>query len=199
MLRAAWRRARTLRLSRNCLDIPIRRSRCGVICTRPCGTNRRSFSGSAFCRPVHKVLSPSIFPSDIWTSPCAMGGFTAFVVKERMLYDTFFTQKTSAVPLAGWRTYPLKMGAQYRPQAVDMAAALVALSGACLTYLLYGSFTVTSSPGLSPDSVSLPYPQHDKPETLYYLGFYCTMKCEEFLSMAHYFSTAQFAQRTSLK
>ena len=22
-----------------------------------------------------------------------MGGFTAFVVKERMLYDTFFTQK----------------------------------------------------------------------------------------------------------
>ena len=91
------------------------------------------------------------------------------------------------------------MGAQYRPQAVDLAAALVALSGACLTNLLHGSFTVTSSPGLSPDSVSLPYPQHDKPETLYYLGFYCTMKCEEFLSMAHYFSTAQFAQRTPTK
>lgn len=200
MPRAAWRRARTSRLSRNCLDIPIRRSRCGVICTRPCDTNRRSCSGSASCRPAHKVLSPSIFPSGIRTSPCAAGGFTAFVVKERMLYDTFFTQKTPAVPLAGWRTYPLKMGAQYRPQAVDMAAALVALSGACLTYLLCGSFTVTSSPGLSPDSVSLPHPQHDKPETLSVISdFYCSMKCEEFLSMAHYFSTAQFAQRTSTK
>ena len=91
------------------------------------------------------------------------------------------------------------MGAQYRPQAVDLAAALVALSGACLTNLLHGSFTVTSSPGLSPDSVSLPHPQRGKPETLYYLGFYCTMKCEEFLSMTYYFSIAQFAQRTSTK
>lgn len=76
------------------------------------------------------------------------------------------------------------MGAQYRPQAVDLAAALVALSGACLTNLLHGSFTVTSSPGLSPDSVSLPHPQRGKPETLsMILDFYCSMKCEEFLSM----------------
>ena len=91
------------------------------------------------------------------------------------------------------------MGAQYRPQAVDLAAALVALSGACLTNLLHGSFTVTSSPGLSPDSVSLPHPQRGKPETLsIILDFYCSMKCEEFLSMAQYFSTAQFAQRTPI-
>ena len=91
------------------------------------------------------------------------------------------------------------MGAQYRPQAVDLAAALVALSGACLTNLLHGSFTVTSSPGLSPDSVSLPHPQRGKPETLsIILDFYCSMKCEEFLSMAQYSSTAQFAQRTPI-
>ena len=92
-----------------------------------------------------------------------------------------------------------KVGMAFGPQAVDLAAALVALSGACLTNLLHGSFTVTSSPGLSPDSVSLPHPQRGKPETLsIILDFYCSMKCEEFLSMAQYFSTAQFAQRTPI-
>lgn len=75
------------------------------------------------------------------------------------------------------------MGAQYRPQAVDLAAALVALSGACLTNLLHGSFTVTSSPGLSPDSVSLPHPQRGKPETLsVILYLYYTKRSAEILS-----------------
>ena len=98
-----------------------------------------------------------------------------------MLYDTFFTQKR---PQYLWQDGGriLKMGAQYRPQAVDMAAALVALSGACLTYLLYGSFTVTSSPGLSPDSVSLPHPQHGKPETLSITFIYYSKKGAEILS-----------------
>ena len=86
---------RTSRQFQNCWDIPIHRSRCGFICTRPCGTNGRSSSGSAFCPLVHEALSPSILPSDSRTNPCATGGFAAFVVKERMLYDTFFYAKNA--------------------------------------------------------------------------------------------------------
>ena len=73
------------------------------------------------------------------------------------------------------------------------------IGGIVLGYIWLMIFTVTSSPGLSPDSVSLPHPQRGKPETLsIILDFYCSMKCEEFLSMAQYFSTAQFAQRTPI-